>query len=1305
MDDIDMLKRISALTSCLVIAAAACLAAAGEKDTDRDGIPDVVEQKIGSHIDVKQQLKVVATSPDNNYSDKEAPRNAPDIVRFEASHVGNQRLLFKVTFARKPVFTGATFIIYADMDNDPKTGRVSRYHRGVDVMVCVSGDSVSVSLHDPRYSRGNTIPCGTVHGKALYVSLDAPLRVEAGSVVLGLHLLSQRRDGRGDSTRHAVARLPHFPDRHAPKMPRRRSASLRNLSDYRYHDDHVKLEKLADKGLTYDRIAPKSPIKFGRPRPHVPFSASRKPGKMGSIKRRRVAIALLEEAGVTRSRTPITFGFPLPRAGLYDLAHLRVASEDGQEVSAQFTATAFWPDDSLKWVLVDFAVPLEAKAAATYYVEIGSEIRRAAQTSRLHVDDGAESIVVVTGPLKVLVDKTQFNVFREVWRDLNGDGRLADGERVAASATEGVRLIDERGTRFATSGVKPNEVTIEEQGPQKVVVRVAGQYADAAGKTYMSYVTRLTFREGSTRVTAAHTHVNTYLKTEFTDITSLTMPLQVVGGPLDEDRQFGLFQLYDNKCTLRVGESVIQRERYNGAAWFKNPADRIGVAVHEFWLRWPKALRATQDEFAVDLLPTQPNADYGKDLPYWLMYHFVSGKYRFKWGMSFTTRITFDFGGSASPAERLADADQPVIPVLPAGWYAETKALGCMAAPFGKQFAQWDKFAADAYKRHMLRKQQQREYGYFNYGDWQGERGRNWGNNEYDLAHGFFMQFARTGRRDYCRLALAAARHQADVDCVHACPDPAHVGANHLHSIGHTGAWSERTARGAWSWRYDFHTTAANGHTWADGMMDAWHLTGDPRVMEACLGLGEHVAWSMSRAFKKLGTHERSAGWSLAAIMAIYRGTYDPAYLDAAKRIAAVALREQKFDDGGAWPHVLPRDHSGGHHGARGNNLFLIGVLLAGLKDYHEETGDPAVAKALIAGANWVLKSWDENAEGWPYSATTDGKPLYTRVGPGLNSLIAEPIAYVGKLTGEKRFMDTAETAFAAVARSSAPSFGKSVAQKMHFAPGIMGMLQEWYAAHRRDKGANVIDGSGAGMERLVAKTRDARRHSVRAPNEKVFYVRAQKAQADLLASRQPHGAMNKDWEHGSIEVRDAAGGLVKQGKFSTDGPHQFRARLAAGRPGAVYRVVVKDDQRGVWSLSGQDLQIVMQTVRSFRIGGVGRSRFHFFVPEGAKRFSVKLLGVHRGGYGAAVVNPAGRLIALHQSTNMGLTHIKGAPQAPGAEAARQSADGLLKVNPDAKDTGKMWSLVLWAAIDIGCELQGVPPYLALTREAWFLPK
>ena len=456
------------------------------------------------------------------------------------------------------------------------------------------------------------------------------------------------------------------------------------------------------------------------------------------------------------------------------------------------------------------------------------------------------------------------------------------------------------------------------------------------------------------------------------------------------------------------------------------------------------------------MLPKQPDADYGKGLPHYLLYPFVEGFYRFKWGMSFTERVSFDFSRKTEPEELLAEAHSPVVPVLPATWYAKTNALGLVAVPLGSQFALWDKYLEASYQNYLHVRDNERTYGYFNYGDWYGERGRNWGNNEYDLAHGYFMQFVHSGNRDYFRLALTAARHQADVDCVHAYPDPYYVGSNHQHSIGHTGTWSQNPRHATWTHRYDSHTSAENGHTWAEGMFDAWFLAGETPVMESALALSEHITWAMSRNFKALGTHERSAGWSLKAIMAAYRATSDPLYLEAAQRIAAVALAEQKFDDGGAWPHILPQDHAGGHPGARGNAIFLISVLLAGLQDYHLVTHDPAVAKSIISGARWLAKCWNEEAQGWPYTASPSGEP-YFKPSTGLNLMPVGPLAYAGHLTGESRFMEIVEAALGATVRSGAASDGKSIALKMIFTSEALARLQQWYAKHHKEKEATLL--------------------------------------------------------------------------------------------------------------------------------------------------------------------------------------------------------------------------------------------------------
>jgi hypothetical protein len=129
-----------------------------------------------------------------------------------------------------------------------------------------------------------------------------------------------------------------------------------------------------------------------------------------------------------------------------------------------------------------------------------------------------------------------------------------------------------------------------------------------------------------------------------------------------------------------------------------------------------------------------------------------------------------------------------------------------------------------------------------------------------------------------------------------------------------------------------------------------------------------------------------------------------------------------------------------------------------------------------------------------------------------------------------------------------------------------------------------------------------------------------------------------------------------------------------------------------------------MQTVPGFSIGGVGRGRYHFVVPKGTKRFRVRLLGVHPGAYGGAVLSPANKVIGIHQGTNQGPALIPGTPRVSVPRPDEHPERGVLTIRPAAPDTGQVWSLVLWAAIDLGCELEGVPPYLSLRAEEWFDP-
>jgi hypothetical protein len=319
----------------------------------------------------------------------------------------------------------------------------------------------------------------------------------------------------------------------------------------------------------------------------------------------------------------------------------------------------------------------------------------------------------------------------------------------------------------------------------------------------------------------------------------------------------------------------------------------------------------------------------------------------------------------------------------------------------------------------------------------------------------------------------------------------------------------------------------------------------------------------------------------------------------------------------------------------------------------------------------------------------------------GLNQLIIGPLSYVGRVTKNERLLKIASEAMAAATSSSPGGNGKGLAQFIFFASGTLAELQQWYAKTLPDKGVNVLDGSPESMAKLLVRTATSERHSVRAPDQKTFSVRLKRDIAELTLTRTPHGAMNKRAEFATWQVLDTEGRVVAGDKCSTDVGQEFKSTLVGKGP-VVFKVVVDDDQRGVWTLSGEDLQIVMQTSGDFRIGGVGRSRFYFMVPAGTREFALKLVGVHTGPYGAVVLDPAAQVAGTFQGNNPGAALIVGAAPAAGAPPPGHPELGTLTVKPPADQTGKIWSVILTAAGDIGIELVGLPPYLALSPEDWF---
>lgn len=1239
--------------------------------------PDVIEL-LGATEDLPRDLQVVMERPPREDS------RVPVVRRVHMAHVAEDRFVWALEFDRDFPRTGTWALLYLDADNNPRSGRQDKPEViGSDLHYSTRGARASAQVNNRAvYAPERADVRGMVRGNVAWIADDIRLFTRNGQAEVRIRTLVQSEAGGGDSSDWLTVSVPINEERTKPELP---------------GDD-----RLAFKGFLREEIEPapeqRAHLPERRPTPEVRFSAqARRPDQSAAVARQQVSVNLLEEAGVARSGELMGFGMPFERGALFDPAMIRVLDPQGAERPAQASVTSWWPDGSIRWAFVETLVDLAAGQSADFVVEFGSEVRRSEVADAVTVHHEDTALVVSTGPLQAKISRERFNILDEV---------LLNGQPVA-TMPDGIVVVREGGKVYRSAGGAPEDVRVEKQGPLATTVRLEGPYVSEDGEDYLRAIVRLTFVAGSPTVHVAATHIDDYLETEFTDILSLTMPVELTGGGAEASflvpaadghsvaRQVPgpdarLMQKHDALLSFAGVES--ENLRASGVMDYGSPAGPgFTVAMEYFWEEYPKALSAAEDRALIEILPPLEGEDFYEDLPEHVRFPFVEGHYRFKWGMSKTTRLSLNFhDGSAPDLTQLAGQTRlPLVPVIPADYLAQTGALGDFAAPREGVFEAWDALVAQRFEEHLRLKESQREHGFFNWGDWFGERGTNWGNNEYDLPHGLFMQFARTGNRDYFRLALQGVRHMADVDCVHAHPDPLHVGAMTLHSFGHTGEWSQHLSKPGWSYRYGYHTTAANGHTWADGLMGGWYMAGDARVMETAIGLGEHIAFAMAPTFDRLGTHERSAGWSLVAIMAIYRATGDPVYLDAAQSILQVALDEQDLDDTGAWPHPLPADHAGSYPGAVGNVSFLIGTLLSGIEAYHRETGDPRALTSMEAAMRWLRTMYIPDR--WVFHYTSS--PHYVNqpqlAGTGTTMLVIGPIAYVAEQTGDRELMEMVAHAFAAVVRDGGSGNGKSFAQSLFFASPVMAVLDRADPSSPAVQTALYADPEQLMIEQMRTAA-PADRIQIRSPLVKeILLLREGDGAFTVTAERSPYGARMREDEFGTVQLLAPDGEVVAAEQFDTDSPFEFTAELPADAPRGVYTVRISDDMRSVWDANSSEGRRVVRLVDGVMLGGIGTSRWALYVPPGVTRGTLGLNAWHRGRWGGMILGPDGEALASEFLTNAG----------EGAQSVNLQFD--LGQNPD----GTMLDVVLQARLDLGMQVEGIPPYLAPSPEEWFNPE
>ena len=790
---------------------------------------------------------------------------------------------------------------------------------------------------------------------------------------------------------------------------------------------------------------------------------------------------------------PVTFGVPVPRGRLTGAVEGRWEAAGGA-APVQCRPHGFWPDGSASWVLVDGCLPQpaapHARLAGTVTLTPAPAPGVAAPAGGLRCTAAADEVSVTGDSLRVRVTAGAVEPLPAI------ETRAGGGPWRAAHAGSSAALTLGSGAELRQGPVC--DLRLEEQGWQRAVIRYRFEHLDRDGVAHLVSTVRVHVYRGLQAVRIVHRlqvsspHLPPAAGGSVDDMPADAATargaiagadgeqatLLVVRGASLTIRRAGndlvdwpdgpaggaavpaggaVRLLHDHDQGYRVEDGRAAREaagrvaghvtvRTAAGAGAGNPdAEPFTVALRRFWQTCPRAVRVTGAEVAMELLPEPGGAARPGDAEAWHRIDFWLREdgYLLKAGMALTSELLLACGPRDDALLAWFEEPPAVRPSL--DWLNGCGVLGPLAAKDTGVLESYERAVDGGYEQWIADRDLRRQYGWVNFGDWYGESAWSWGNNEYDPPFAHYGEFLRGGDPRWFSLAAEAARHLTDVDTINASTDADQIGAQYTHMPGHAGGYLPPWFRSKMG-----GSSSAPSHTWVEGPALHYLLTGDENLRES---LDRTAGWLLGAGLKDFAggiehydfANCRECGWHLIHLTALARMSASPRYLNAAALIVARVLERQ--EPGGGWERVLKEGHCGCEPPReRGEAGFMVGVLLSGLRRYHELTGDRRVAEAITGGVRWLIRRTYDAASGHfsytPCRRRGGGpQPVYTRQ-------VIEGVAYAHALTGDAELRAMVERGLrdlgdlpTASPEADHAGFGKDWASQTRYVPSLLAYL------------------------------------------------------------------------------------------------------------------------------------------------------------------------------------------------------------------------------------------------------------------------
>jgi hypothetical protein len=705
------------------------------------------------------------------------------------------------------------------------------------------------------------------------------------------------------------------------------------------------------------------------------FIAALPPEPASVLGVKEISLPVSNTSDIDLINWPTETGVPFAQGELGSGSKVQILGEDGEEVIAQTTVLSRWPDNSVRWLLVEFMANVPGGKTREFKLRYGEDVTPSQAPAGL-VAQTNYGFEINTGPMKLIIDPDNVKLPGDIWVNPKADGTFTGAHRVMTGGEAILEMPD--GTKYSSIG-RAEVARIESEGPIRATIYLQGHHTNSSGKMFL-YEARLHAFRGSSLLWLEYTFGND-APGNFTTVKSLGLQI-----PFDKSVDSVTFggDKVTHKVPSLTGSAIISQmldtdyevtsdgKRLAGGkraiGWSELSLGGLTttIAPQYFWQNYPKQIEVTRDNITIGLMPTLQRGQYSgkarnqaEDTR--LFFYLQNDGYKLRAGMNKRHQFLFAFGENADniPIEYV---DTSLRASVPREQYALSRAFGPMGVEPGSisdLFVEKLDFHLGLFTSTL---ESQRAYGMMNFGDWWGERQLNWGNLEYDLAQGLFMSYVHTGNDLAFILGERAALHQMDVDVARQHWDPDEVGYHHEHCMAHTGGYWAKNTFGS-----GMENTISNlGHVFNNGLVTYYHMTGDPMGLETAIRIADHYIRRKSGDYSSFNYFNnwnfdagRFAGWPLIMFMTAYKGTGDPYYLNAARLIMDRVYENEAA--GGAWPNI--NKSRGIQQFVLSSTMMQTGVLITGILEYYYETGDQRVPPMIVKATEYIAENaLDENA-------------------------------------------------------------------------------------------------------------------------------------------------------------------------------------------------------------------------------------------------------------------------------------------------------------------------------------------------------